>query len=106
VNREAQTLGIWSLVLGILGIFCCVGVSGIVAIILGVRSNRLAQNGFATAGIVLGIIGIIELLVAVAEHPAQAQQHFGRLVAAFGLLDDPMAHKIQQAGFQVEMGFP
>jgi Na+/melibiose symporter-like transporter len=65
VNREAQTLGIWSLVLGVLGIFCCVGVGGIVAIVLGLRSNRLAQNGFATAGIVLGIIGIIELLVAV-----------------------------------------
>ena len=40
------------------------------------------------------------------EHPAQALQHFGRLVAALGLLDHAVAHKIQQTRFQVKMGFP
>ena len=40
------------------------------------------------------------------EHAAQPLQHFGRLVAALRLLDHPVAHKIQQPRFQVEMGFP
>ncbi|MHB8994411.1 MAG: DUF4190 domain-containing protein [Armatimonadota bacterium] len=59
-EKQAQVLGLWSLVVGILGLFCCLGLTGVIAIYLGVRSNRLAKNGLATAGIVLGIIGLVE----------------------------------------------
>ena len=55
----------WSLVLGIISIPCCGVVLGIVAIVLGVQAkNKIAKNpgmegsGKATAGIVLGIVGI------------------------------------------------
>jgi ribosomal protein S27AE len=65
-NKQAQVLGIWSLVTGLLGIFCCFGFAAIAAIYLGVRSNRLAKNGLATGGIVLGVVGIFELLALVA----------------------------------------
>lgn len=58
--KQAQVLGIWSLVVGILGLFCCLGLTGVIAIYLGVRSNRQAKNGLATAGIVLGIVGLVE----------------------------------------------
>ena len=40
------------------------------------------------------------------EHAAQPLQHFRRFAAALGLLHGPVAHKVQQPRFQVEMRFP
>ena len=61
------TMGIVSMVLGIValpGMFCCVGyVVPIAAIILAVMSRQKeGPNGYATAGLVLGIIGCAEAL--------------------------------------------
>jgi Domain of unknown function (DUF4190) len=62
-----NTKAVWSLVLGILSLFCCGVVTGVIAIVLG----RMAQNeiaasggyqggaGMAKAGFVLGIIGAV-----------------------------------------------
>ena len=57
-------MGIASLILGIcsIAICCCYGVGAIPAIIgliLGILQNKKNANGIATAGIVLGIIGIL-----------------------------------------------
>lgn len=54
----AQNLGIWALVLGLLG-FCCPVLGSIAAIILGVQARRAGASGLGTAGIVLGIIALI-----------------------------------------------
>lgn len=57
--------GTWALVTGILSFFCCGIILGIVAIVLGVQGRKAAANGTATnggaatAGMVLGIIGLI-----------------------------------------------
>ena len=56
--------GIASLILGIcsIAICCCYGVGAIPAIIgliLGILQNKKNANGIATAGIILGIIGIL-----------------------------------------------
>ena len=57
--------GTWSLVTGILSFFCCGIVLGIVAIVLGVQGRNAAargtatNGGMATAGMVLGIIGLV-----------------------------------------------
>ena len=62
-STEKNSLGVWALVLGIFG-FCC-GPAGIVAIILGRKSQQAADQGLAnnrglgTAGYVLGIIVVI-----------------------------------------------
>ncbi|MBI5723780.1 MAG: DUF4190 domain-containing protein [Planctomycetes bacterium] len=56
-----------SLVFGLLALFCCGALGGIIAIVLGAGANRkIAQNpalydggGAATTGIILGIIAII-----------------------------------------------
>ena len=59
-GTEKNSLGVWALVLGILG-FCC-GPLGIGAIVLGRQSQTAADNGQATnrglgtAGFILGII--------------------------------------------------
>lgn len=57
-------MGIASLILGIcsIAICCCYGVGAIPAIIgliLGILQNKKNANGIATAGIILGIIGIL-----------------------------------------------
>ena len=54
----------WSLVLGILSIFCCGLVAGIPAIILGNNGKKIAAQtgvgaGMAQAGFILGIIGTV-----------------------------------------------
>lgn len=57
--------GLWALITGILSFFCCGLILGIVAIVLGVQGRKAAQmgtatnGGMATAGMVLGIIGLI-----------------------------------------------
>ena len=62
-NKKA----IWSLVLGILGLVCCGFLAGIPAIVLGRSAQReidasggaQSGRGMATAGFVLGIIGVV-----------------------------------------------
>ena len=63
-NDQSHGMGIASLILGIcsIAICCCYGVGAIPAIIgliLGILQNKKNANGIATAGIVLGIIGIL-----------------------------------------------
>lgn len=63
-NNNSNGFGIASLILGIcsIAICCCYGVGAIPAIIgliLGILQNQKNANGIATAGIVLGIIGIL-----------------------------------------------
>lgn len=63
-NNNSNGFGIASLILGIcsIAICCCYGVGAIPAIIgliLGILQNKKNANGIATAGIVLGIIGIL-----------------------------------------------
>lgn len=63
-NKKA----IWSLVTGILGVLCC-GILSVIAIILGnsakreIAQTREAGAGLATAGVVLGWIGIALLML-------------------------------------------
>jgi putative exporter of polyketide antibiotics len=60
-NKKA----IWSLVLGLLGLFCCGFFTGIPAVILAnmakkeIPARGEGGAGLATAGLVLGIIAII-----------------------------------------------
>ena len=74
-----NSLGVWSLVLGLLGIFVCGLFTGIPAIVVGHKSRRAVADGqannpgLATAGIVLGwiatilsILGIIAATVLIA----------------------------------------
>lgn len=62
-STEKNSLGVWALVLGILG-FCC-GPLGIGAVVLGKQSQAAADQGLAnnrglgTAGLVLGIIVLV-----------------------------------------------
>lgn len=63
-NNNNNSMGIASLILGIcsIAICCCYGVGAIPAIIgliLGILQNKKNANGIATAGIILGIIGIL-----------------------------------------------
>lgn len=63
-NDKSNGLGIASLILGIcsIAICCCYGVGvvpAIIGLILGILQNKKNANGIATAGIVLGIIGIL-----------------------------------------------
>lgn len=63
-NNNSNGFGIASLILGIcsIAICCCYGVGAIPAIIgliLGILQNKKNANGIATAGIILGIIGIL-----------------------------------------------
>ncbi|MBO1750272.1 DUF4190 domain-containing protein [Actinotalea sp. BY-33] len=65
-GTEKNSLGVWALVLGILGVLCCgLGfIFGIPALIVGNKSKEAARNGQANngglgqAGVVLGWIAI------------------------------------------------
>lgn len=64
LTNNNNGMGIASLILGIcsIAICCCYGVGAIPAIIgliLGILQNKKNANGIATAGIILGIIGIL-----------------------------------------------
>jgi len=69
-----QTLAIISLVLGILGIIFCSGLTGPIAFIMGIMARRKAArnpaqyggSGLALGGIITGVIGTLELLLVVA----------------------------------------
>ena len=61
---------IWSLVCGIVGLVCC-GILSIVAVVLGMSARKeiaakgQGGGGLATAGLVLGYIGIAWLIVSI-----------------------------------------
>jgi hypothetical protein len=63
-----DAMAVWSLVCGIVGIVLCFGILGPVAVFLGYSSRErvaslgLKGAGVALAGMVLGVIGSIELL--------------------------------------------
>jgi TRAP-type C4-dicarboxylate transport system permease small subunit len=63
-NKKA----IWSLVTGIVGLLCC-GILGIVAIVLAQQAKKEIATtgqqggGMATAGLVLGVIAVIFMVV-------------------------------------------
>lgn len=56
---------IWSLVLGLLGVLCCLAVTGVPAIILArsakkeIAATGQGGAGLATAGLVLGVIALV-----------------------------------------------
>src|SRR5690606_10573010 len=64
-STEKNSLGVWALVLGILGLVCCGIFTAIPAVIVGNKSKEAAAQGLAnngglgTAGVVLGWIGIV-----------------------------------------------
>lgn len=69
-----KTLALISLILGILGIIFCSGLTGPIAFIMGIMARRKAArnpalyggSGLALGGIITGIIGTLELLLVVA----------------------------------------
>jgi hypothetical protein len=70
---EQDTMAIVALVLGIGGLLCCGGILGPVALALGIASRGKIRNsggalrgdGLALAGIILGAVGILELLIVI-----------------------------------------
>ncbi|QQE10427.1 DUF4190 domain-containing protein [Planctomycetota bacterium] len=68
-NDDGRGFAVSSLVLGVLGLICsCVPIGGlpmsIIALVLGSMAKKRGQDGMATAGIVLGIIGIVFAIAA------------------------------------------
>jgi hypothetical protein len=62
-SGEGDQAAIWAFVCGILGFVCC-QLLGPVAIVLGVKAkNQGSTSGFATAGIVLGILACLVVVV-------------------------------------------
>ena len=60
MRRNAEKAATASLVCGIVGFFCCGMILGIIAIVQGRKAQSLGYTGgMATAGIVLGIIGLV-----------------------------------------------
>ncbi len=57
-SEEKNSLGVWALVLGILGFICCSIFTAIPAIIVGKASEQAAAQGLATNG-TLGKVGRI-----------------------------------------------
>ncbi|KGM14347.1 DUF4190 domain-containing protein [Cellulomonas bogoriensis] len=63
-STEKNSLGVWALILGILGLVCCGIFTAIPAIIVGQKSKQAAAEGLAnngglgSAGVILGWIGI------------------------------------------------
>lgn len=62
LDPVAASYGTWALVLGIVGLFCP-GLVSIVAIFLGVRANRGGATGTGTAGVILGVIGLLFFII-------------------------------------------
>ncbi len=70
-----NSLGVWSLVLGIVGFFVCSFFTGIPAIIVGNRAKKAVaageanNGGMATAGVIIGwittVLGILSVIVLV-----------------------------------------
>ncbi len=70
VPAGTNTKAVWSLVTGIVGLLCC-GLVSIAAIILGqsakkeIAASGQGGSGLATAGFVLGIIGIVWMVISI-----------------------------------------
>lgn len=70
-GTEKNNLGVWALVLGILGLVGCGIFAAIPALVLGNKSKQAAAQGLANngglgqAGVVLGIIGIVLFILAI-----------------------------------------
>ena len=66
-EQPGKTLAIVSLVSGILSFVCCGTIASIVALICGILSKKKQpeNNGMATAGIILGAIGIALSVIAI-----------------------------------------
>ena len=70
---EQDTMAIVSLVLGLVGLICCLGVLSPVALVLGIMSRgkirtsagALRGEGLALAGIILGAVGILWLVIVI-----------------------------------------
>jgi len=63
-KKQSNTFGIWSLVLGIIGIFTFFGLAiSIAAIILGILQFRRHRTKCSMAGLALGIIGVALFIV-------------------------------------------
>ena len=64
-DKSAKNMGIASLVLGIVSLFCCGLPCSVVGLILGIisRKRQPENNGKATAGIILSIIGMVLSIV-------------------------------------------
>lgn len=68
-NEEKKGMSIASMVLGIVGLLLFALPCGILAIIFSILGKKKGGNGFATAGLVLGIIdtvyGVIAIIIAI-----------------------------------------
>ena len=68
-NEEKKGMSIASMVLGIVGLLLFPLPCGILAIIFSILGKKKGGKGFATAGLVLGIIdaayGVISLIIAI-----------------------------------------
>ncbi len=64
-EEPGKVLGIISLVSGILSITCCIGMTSLIPLILGIvsKSKQKENNGLALAGIILGAIGLVIFVV-------------------------------------------
>ena len=58
-KRQSNSFGIWSLVLGIIGIFWWPAVCGIIAVVLGVVQFRRRITKRSVAGFTLGVVDIV-----------------------------------------------
>ncbi|MCE5239566.1 DUF4190 domain-containing protein [bacterium] len=60
LDPAAQALGIWSLVLALLGFVCCPPIiPSIIAIVLGVKARKRGASPLGIAGIVIGVVGLV-----------------------------------------------
>ena len=65
-KKQSNTFGIWSLVLGIIGIFTFfVPATAIAAIILGILQFRRHISKCSMAGLILGIIGVVLFVIVI-----------------------------------------
>jgi len=72
-KKQSNTLGIWSLATGIIGVFWWPEALGVAAVVLGVLQFRRHMSKCAIAGFTLGIVDIVLALV----FQAQGLYHLG-----------------------------
>ena len=82
-QKKENDIALISLILGIVGI-AGVGfpVTSILAIVFGVRQNRVEKNTMATAAIVLGIVALALVVVSV----IMVVINYAAIIAFFGLI--------------------
>ena len=60
LDPAAQSLGIWSLALALLGFVCCPPIiPSIVAVVLGVKARKRGASALGIAGLVIGVVGLV-----------------------------------------------